>query len=63
MKEFAMKHPFLTFFMVDSAIGGVVSIVKAVVGLFNKGDKTEVTISPAPVVEEETQDEPSGDIQ
>ena len=47
MKEFVMKHPFLSFLLADSAIAGTVKIVTTIVNAFTKNDiqaKTEVTI-------------------
>ena len=32
MKEFALKHPWMTFFLVDAAITGVVRLVYALTG-------------------------------
>lgn len=32
MKEFALKHPWMTFFLVDAAITGVVKLVYALTG-------------------------------
>lgn len=32
MKEFALKHPFLTFFAIDAVVGGVVKIVAMLTG-------------------------------
>lgn len=61
MKEFAMRHPILTFLLVDSAIGGVVKIVTSITGAFGRNDEeAETTIE---VTKEETPDGPSGDIQ
>jgi hypothetical protein len=53
LKEFAMKHPVMTFLLAASAIDGTVAIVKAVAGIFNKEKATE----------EEKVNEPAGDIQ
>lgn len=36
MKEWALKHPWMTFFLVDSAIGGTVKIIVSVLRCFNK---------------------------
>ena len=59
MKEFALKHPILTFLLMDSAIGGIVAIVKTVACAFGKGtEATVVTIAK----EEEKENESSGDI-
>lgn len=32
MKDFALKHPWMTFFLVDAAITGVVRLVYALTG-------------------------------
>lgn len=37
MKEWCIKHPILTFLLADSAICGVVNIIKAVTGVFTLG--------------------------
>lgn len=56
MKEFATKHPILTFLLVDSAIGGILKTVRYIVDAF--------TYKPDPnTKEEEPEDEPAGDIQ
>lgn len=47
MKEFALKHPILTFLLADSAICGILNLVNALCGR-----KKEVKA-----------DEPAGDIQ
>ena len=39
MKEWALKHPWMTFFLVSSAIEGIVSLVSVLVG--NGTDSTE----------------------
>lgn len=59
MKEFALKHPFLTFFAIDAIVGGVVKIVALLTGNVpnsNCGTTTETN-------EEEPNNEPTGDIQ
>ena len=58
MKEFASKHPFLTFFIVDAAITGLVKIVAMVTGYAPKPE-TE----PKETTKEEPNNEPAGDIQ
>ena len=70
MKEFAMKHPILTFFLVDSAISGIVKIVTTIVDAFGgkqDGDgeiEVEVPVEVSvEAVEEEKPNESSGDIQ
>ena len=52
MKEFALKHPFLTFLLVDGAITGIVKIVTAFTG---KG--AAVTEPAAETAEEKEADE------
>lgn len=59
MKEFALKHPFLTFFAIDAIVGGVVKIVALLTGNVpnsNCGTATETN-------EEELNNESAGDIQ
>ena len=63
MKEFTMKHPFLTCLMADSLIGGVVGIVRAIAGAFGRGNSETTSTTTVTFKEEETQDEPSGDNQ
>lgn len=41
MKEFALKHPILTFLLVDSAIGGVVKLIYALTGYHDKCEVVE----------------------
>lgn len=66
MKEFAMKHPILTFLIADALIGGVVSIVRALSGnplvCYNVED-TEEESEEIEEKKEDEPDEPSGDIQ
>lgn len=60
MKEFALKHPFLTFFMVDATITGVLKIVAMLTGNFRIGNaKTGETTTN----EEDSEDESANDIQ
>ena len=54
MKEFAMKHPILTFLLADAAIGGVVKIVCSIANIFSGGKDDN---------KEEPEDEPACDIQ
>ena len=59
MKEFALKHPFLTSFAIYAVIDGVVKIVALLTGNVpnsNCGTATETN-------EEEPNNEPAGDIQ
>ena len=41
MKEFAIKHPILTFLLVDSAIAGVVNVLKIGLAAFGKNKVIE----------------------
>ena len=41
MKEFAIKHPILTFLLVDSAIAGVVNVLKIALAAFGKNKVIE----------------------
>lgn len=41
MKEWCIKHPILTFLLADSAICGIVNVIKAVTGIFSSGSQTE----------------------
>lgn len=50
MKEFALKHPWMTFFLADAAIAGVVRIVYACLGYHDNVTTTKTTEKP----EEET---------
>ena len=74
MKEFIAKHPILSFVLATSAIDGAVKIVKtvcyAITGRealapsyvkFNLGKNEDK--EPEEAKEEETIDEPAGDIQ
>lgn len=54
MKEFAMKHPILTFLMAVSAIDGVVGIVQAVTAAIS-GKNTEVVEE----IEANTEEDPN----
>lgn len=55
MKEFALKHPFLTFFIADAIVSGVVKIVAMLTGNVETGDTT--------TNEEDSEDEPANDIK
>lgn len=56
MKEFALKHPWMTFFLIDSAIAGVVNIVKCLTGYHDQERTvtTSVTEDEGEKAEEET---------
>lgn len=54
MKEFAMKHPILTFLLALNAIDGVVGIVKAVTTAIS-GKNTEVVEE----IEANTEEDPN----
>ena len=56
MKEWALKHPVMTFLLADTAIAGIVNVCKLVIAAFSKNNISEVS-------EEEKQDEPAGDHQ
>jgi hypothetical protein len=56
MKEWALKHPVMTFLLADAAIGGIVNVCKMVVAAFTGTTAKEEN-------EEEKQDEPAGDHQ
>lgn len=58
MKEFALKHPFLTFFAIDAIVGGVVKVVALLTG---NVPKTECKVTTE-TNEEEPNNEPAGDI-
>lgn len=55
MKEWAFKHPIMTFFLVDAAIAGVVNICRLAIDALGKGTEEET--------KEEKEHEPAGDIQ
>ena len=54
MKEFAMKHPILSFLLADAAIGGVVKTIQAICGIF--GNKETTTTINAEVSADESAD-------
>lgn len=54
MKEWALKHPVLTFLLVSSAIDGAVKVFRLVTGALGKNNEE---------TEEEKANEPAGDIQ
>lgn len=54
MKEFALKHPWMTFFLIDSAIAGVVNIVKCLTGYH---DQVRTVTMPVTEDEGETSEE------
>ena len=58
MKEFALKHPFITFFIADGIVTGVVKIVAMLTGYAKKPDEQTTETN-----EEEPNNEPAGDIQ
>lgn len=63
MKEFAMKHPIITFFLIGAAIDGIVKIAACGSAMFiAKKVPTDIVEDDE---EEETEDEPesSNDIQ
>lgn len=41
MKEFALKHPWMTFFLVDGIVSGIVKIVCTAI---NRGKETTSTV-------------------
>lgn len=59
MKEFAMKHPILTFLLADSLIAGVVNIIGHVTAAFGKN--TVVEEKTIEVAEEEKTDDDASD--
>ena len=65
MKEWALKHPVMTFLLVSSAIEGVVKVVKlaAVVLAAGKIPVSETVEETAEETKEETHDESGNDIQ
>lgn len=42
MKEFALKHPILTFLLADSAIAGICNLIKFGLAAFGKNQVVEV---------------------
>ncbi len=61
MKEWALKHPVMTFLLVSAAVDGVVKIVKLASLVLVTGRIPAQT--DAEEVTEETKDESSSDIQ
>ena len=53
MKEWALKHPWMTFFLLDSAITAAAKIVAGVINCFSGA--TEVTVEPEVNVEVEAE--------
>lgn len=53
MKEWASNHPWMTFFLIDSAIAGVVKIVTGIASCFHSSgsskEDAEVTVDVDPV--------------
>ena len=60
MKEFMIKHPWMTFFGVLAVVDGLVSIAKIVAVTSMTNTCAVVAIGNE---EEENNDEPAGDIQ
>lgn len=56
MKEFAIKHPILTFFLADSIVCGVVKIVAMITGYHGP-------VVVATTNKEDSEDEPANDTQ
>ena len=64
MKEFALKHPILTFLLVDSLGTGVINLIKYGLAAFGKNKVIEVSKDDLKKArEEEMMDEPACDIQ
>lgn len=61
MKEFALKHPIITFLLADSAICGVVRIVQAVAAAI--GGKNVEVVEEVEADLEEDPNESDHDIQ
>lgn len=61
MKEFAMKHPLITFLLTVSAIDGVVGIVQAVTAAIS--GKNGESVEEVKVETEEIPNESDHDIQ
>ena len=45
MKEFALKHPILTFLLADTLIAGVCNVFGSIFGKSNETQESTVTIS------------------
>lgn len=56
MKEFALKHPFITFLLVDAVVCNVLNFGNNILRLIDRKKNEETA-------EEETPDEPANDIQ
>ena len=64
MKEFALKHPILTFLLVDSLGTGVINLIKYGIAAFVKNEVIEISKDDLKKArEEEMMDEPACDIQ
>ena len=65
MKEFALKHPIITFLLVDSLIAGAYKTICFVATLFGKNqpDSEAFFDGDTVYVKEENADEPANDIQ
>lgn len=59
MKEFAMKHPIMTFLLIGSAIDGIVKVAAYISTLKFAAN----VVSEDENAEEVTEDESTGDIQ
>lgn len=67
MKEFALKHPILTFLLADTLIAGVVNIVRTGLVAFGKNEPRvaafRITKNANSNNEEETTDESANDVE
>ena len=60
MKEWALKHPVMTFLLADAIIAGTLKVVAFGLSVFGK---TPAVTQTATDTEEESKDESSDDIQ